>query len=157
MASWRPEATCASRHRCCSRKWRWGGLPPRSKAVYPEVQIEVVSEDRLANLIDEHFDVAIRINPRKDSALVGRCFARDRLVLVASLSVPMPKGRREKHGLEDLSSPALDLDVIGQRQVANPLPRGGEQRVGQRRRERGDARLTDTAQWRADIDDAHLH
>ncbi|MGR4069794.1 LysR family transcriptional regulator [Billgrantia sp. C5P2] len=73
-----------------------GRLAAAFQAVHPEVQIEVVSEDRVANLIDEHFDVAIRINPRKDSVLVGRCFARDRLVLVASPTVPMPKGRREK-------------------------------------------------------------
>lgn len=73
-----------------------GRLAAAFQAVYPEVQIEVVSEDRFANLIDDHFDVAIRINPRKDSVLVGRCFARDRLVLVASPAVPMPKGRREK-------------------------------------------------------------
>ncbi|MFQ3786492.1 LysR family transcriptional regulator [Halomonas sp. A29] len=73
-----------------------GRLAAAFQAVHPQVQIEVVSEDRLANLIDEHFDVAIRINPRKDSVLVGRCFARDRLVLVASPTVPMPKGGSEK-------------------------------------------------------------
>ncbi len=73
-----------------------GGLAAAFQAIHPEVQIEVVSEDRIANLVEEHFDVAIRINPRKDTVLVGRCFARDRLVLAASPSVPMPKGRRAK-------------------------------------------------------------
>ena len=63
---------------------------------FPEVQIEVLAEDRLVDLVDEHFDVAIRINPRKDSALVGRCFAKDRLVLAAAPSVPMPKANRDK-------------------------------------------------------------
>jgi len=63
---------------------------------FPEVQIEVLAEDRLVDLVDEHFDVAIRINPRKDSALVGRCFARDRLVLAAAPSVQMPKANRDK-------------------------------------------------------------
>lgn len=73
-----------------------GRLAAAFQAAHPEVQIEVVSEDRLANLVEEHFDVAIRINPRKDSALVGRCFAGDRLVLAAAPSVPMPKGRRDR-------------------------------------------------------------
>lgn len=72
-----------------------GRLAAAFQAVYPEVQIEVVSADRLTNLVEEHFDVAIRINPHKDSVLVGRCFARDRLVLTAAPSIPMPKGRRD--------------------------------------------------------------
>lgn len=67
-----------------------GRLAAAFQAIYPEVQIEAVSEDRLANLVDEHFDVAIRINPSKDSVLVGRCFARDQLILATAPSVPMP-------------------------------------------------------------------
>lgn len=72
-----------------------GRIAARFRAIYPEVQIEAVAEDRLVDLVDEHFDVAIRINPRKDSALVGRCFAKDRMVLAAAPSVPMPKGRSD--------------------------------------------------------------
>ena len=73
-----------------------GRLAAAFLAIYPEVRIEAVSEDRLADLVDEHFDVAIRINPRKDSLLVGRCFARDRLVLAAAPSLQKPKGRRDQ-------------------------------------------------------------
>ncbi|MCZ0930412.1 LysR family transcriptional regulator [Halomonas janggokensis] len=68
-----------------------GRLAAAFQAIYPDVQIEAVAEDRLADLVDEHFDVAIRINPHKDSMLVGRCFARDRLVLAAAPSVQVPK------------------------------------------------------------------
>ncbi|APA88458.1 LysR family transcriptional regulator [Paraburkholderia sprentiae WSM5005] len=60
-------------------------------AVYPEITIEVVGEDRMVDLVEEQFDVAIRINPSPDSSLVGRCFARDRLVVVAAPSVSMPR------------------------------------------------------------------
>ncbi|WP_019938902.1 LysR family transcriptional regulator [Bordetella sp. FB-8] len=73
-----------------------GLLAARFRVIYPDVEIEAVAEDRMVNLVDEHFDVAIRINPRKDSVLVGRCFAKDRLVLAAAPSVQMPKGRRDK-------------------------------------------------------------
>ncbi len=73
-----------------------GGLAAAFHAAYPAVVIEVVSTDRLSNLVEEHFDVAIRINPAKDSVLVGRCFARDRLVLTASPAIPMPRGRRDE-------------------------------------------------------------
>ncbi|WP_256829377.1 LysR family transcriptional regulator [Pseudomonas sp. Pse1] len=60
-------------------------------AAYPEVFIEVVSEDRMVDLVEEQFDVAIRINPRPDSSLVGRCFARDRLIVVAAPEIPSPR------------------------------------------------------------------
>lgn len=59
-------------------------------ATYPEVAIEVVAEDRLVDLVEEQFDVAIRTNPNPDSSLVGRCFAKDRLVVVAAPHIPMP-------------------------------------------------------------------
>lgn len=59
-------------------------------AAYPEVTVEAVAEDRLVDLVEEQFDVAIRVNPSPDSGLVGRRFAKDRLVVVAAPSVPMP-------------------------------------------------------------------
>jgi Transcriptional regulator len=69
-----------------------GRIAARFVARYPEVRIDAAAEDRFVDLVDEQFDVAIRVNPRKDSALVGRCFARDRMVLAAAPSVPRPDG-----------------------------------------------------------------
>ena len=66
-------------------------------AAYPEVTCEVVSEDRVVDLVEEQFDAAIRINPSPDSSLVGRCFAKDRLVVVAAPSVPIPTGGKVRH------------------------------------------------------------
>jgi DNA-binding transcriptional LysR family regulator len=63
-------------------------------AAYPDVTCEVVAEDRLVDLVEEQFDAAIRINPGPDSSLVGRCFAKDRLVVVAAPSMPVPKPGR---------------------------------------------------------------
>jgi len=67
-----------------------GRLSARFMAAYPEVRVEVVAEDRVVDLVDERFDVAIRPNPRQDNTLVGRCFARDTLVVAAAPSVPIP-------------------------------------------------------------------
>ncbi|MFJ3522660.1 LysR family transcriptional regulator [Pseudomonas sp. NPDC090203] len=75
-----------------------GRLAAAFQAIYPDVEIEAVSEDRFIDLVDEQFDVAIRINPSNDSTLVGRCFARDRMVLVAAPSVPMPSAGADKPG-----------------------------------------------------------
>jgi DNA-binding transcriptional LysR family regulator len=65
------------------------------RALYPDVTVEVVAEDRVVNLVDEQFDVAIRPNPRIDTALVGRSFAKDRLVVVAAPSIPMPRSSKK--------------------------------------------------------------
>lgn len=73
-----------------------GRIAAQFFASYPEVQIEAVAEDRFVNLVDEHFDVAIRVNPSKDSTLVGRCFAKDRLVLAAAPAIHMPTGRSDQ-------------------------------------------------------------
>jgi len=67
-----------------------GRLMAEFRQRYPQIYIEVVSENRISDLVEEQFDVAIRINPQADSALVGRCFARDKLVLVAAPSVSLP-------------------------------------------------------------------
>src|ERR1700754_1152512 len=67
-----------------------GRLSARFMAAYPEVRVEVVAEDRIVDLVDERFDVAIRPNPRPDNTIVGRCFARDTLVITAAPSVPIP-------------------------------------------------------------------
>jgi len=73
-----------------------GRLSAQFLALYPEVQMEVVAEDRVVDLIDERFDVAIRPNPRQDTTLVGRCFARDKQVIVAAPSVPIPVGESDE-------------------------------------------------------------
>ncbi|KQV86394.1 LysR family transcriptional regulator [Pelomonas sp. Root1237] len=67
-----------------------GRLCAEFRGLYPDVTLEVVAEDRVVDLVDEQFDVAIRPNPRVDTALVGRCFAKDRLVVVAAPSIARP-------------------------------------------------------------------
>lgn len=68
-----------------------GRLMAEFRQRFPQIHIEVVSENRMSDLVEEHFDVAIRINPQANSSLVGRCFARDKLVLVAAPSVILPE------------------------------------------------------------------
>ncbi|GJD79055.1 LysR family transcriptional regulator [Methylobacterium gregans] len=51
---------------------------------YPEVRLEVTTEDRAVDMIEEGFDLVIRVNPDPDESLVGRAFLRDRMVVVAS-------------------------------------------------------------------------
>lgn len=67
-----------------------GPLAAEFQRLHPAVMLDVVAEDRLVDLVEERFDVAIRPNPRPDSALVGRSFAHDRLVVVAAPTLPRP-------------------------------------------------------------------
>ncbi len=58
---------------------------------YPEVRLEVTTEDRLVDMIEEGYDLVIRVNPDPDNSLVGRVFLRDRLVVVAPAGMAYPK------------------------------------------------------------------
>jgi DNA-binding transcriptional LysR family regulator len=58
---------------------------------YPEVRLEVTTEDRTVDMIEEGYDLVIRVNPDPDESLVGRIFLRDRLVVVASPDLTRPK------------------------------------------------------------------
>jgi DNA-binding transcriptional LysR family regulator len=94
-------------------------------AAYPEVTIEVVAEDRMVDLVEEQFDVVIRINPSSDSSLVGRCFARDRLVVVAAPTVPMPTpgAVRQVPGIVASSFQPTHWNLDEGRLILEPVPR----------------------------------
>jgi DNA-binding transcriptional LysR family regulator len=57
---------------------------------YPEVRLEITTEDRAVDMIEEGYDLVIRVNPQPDETLVGRIFLRDRLVVVASPRLACP-------------------------------------------------------------------
>ncbi|WP_247714500.1 LysR family transcriptional regulator [Qipengyuania pacifica] len=67
-----------------------GRLAAEYAAKYPEVRLEVTSEDRPVDMIEEGYDLAIRVNPDPDEALVGRAFLKDRLVVVAAPTFSRP-------------------------------------------------------------------
>lgn len=67
-----------------------GRLAAKFAHRYPEVQLEITVEDRQVDLIAEGYDAVIRVNPRPDSELVGRCFHRDQLLVVAPPSLEPP-------------------------------------------------------------------
>src|SRR5262249_48392381 len=53
-------------------------------AAHPQVSVDVNLSDRVVDLVDEGFDLAIRIARLPDSSLVSRQIAATRLVLCAS-------------------------------------------------------------------------
>lgn len=57
---------------------------------YPEVRLEITTEDRAVDMVEESYDLVIRVNPDPDESLVGRAFLRDHLVVVAKSGVLVP-------------------------------------------------------------------
>ncbi|MGV2077322.1 MULTISPECIES: LysR family transcriptional regulator [unclassified Rhizobium] len=53
-------------------------------ADYPEIQLDVSFSDRVVNLIDEGFDMAVRIGTPSDSTLIARKICDARFVIVAA-------------------------------------------------------------------------
>ncbi|HWW99593.1 LysR family transcriptional regulator [Collimonas sp.] len=61
-----------------------GALAAQYRKRYPQVQLEIVGEDRFVDLITEGYDAIIRVNPKEDADYIGRCFLRERQVLAIS-------------------------------------------------------------------------
>lgn len=58
---------------------------------YPEVEVEIVAEDRKADPVEDGFDIVIRVNPAPDERLVGRRILEDEQVLVGPAGAALPK------------------------------------------------------------------
>jgi DNA-binding transcriptional LysR family regulator len=102
-----------------------GRISAEFAAAFPEVTVEVVAEDRLVDLVEEQFDVAIRINPKPDGNLVGRCFAKDRLVVVAAPLVSMPDAGavRPVSAIVSASFQPTNWNLDDGRLVLEPIPK----------------------------------
>ena len=61
-----------------------GELAARFTLAYPEVKLSITLEDRQVDLVKEGYDLVIRVNPEPTSELVGRCFARDQVLIVST-------------------------------------------------------------------------
>ncbi|MBC9881146.1 LysR family transcriptional regulator [Bradyrhizobium sp. INPA01-394B] len=85
---------------------------------YPDVRLEITTEDRSVDMIEEGYDLVIRVNPDPDETLVGRILMRDRLVVVAGPDLKRPRGDRPVpsvvRGQGDLS-PAWDVTARGRK------------------------------------------
>jgi DNA-binding transcriptional LysR family regulator len=91
-------------------------------AAHPEVQIELVLNDRNQDLIEEELHVALRIGPLADSGLVARRLGSVRRVLVAS---PDYLARR---GMPRTPAELRDHDIV----LGAALQPGAEWRFGVR-------------------------
>ena len=61
--------------------------------LYPEVAVDMTFNDRVVDLFEEGFDVAIRIGRLADSSLVARTLAPIRVIACASPGYLTRRGR----------------------------------------------------------------
>ncbi|MFZ1744197.1 MAG: LysR family transcriptional regulator [Pontixanthobacter sp.] len=71
-------------------------------AEHPGLRVHLDASDRIVNLVDEGFDVAIRFGAMADSSLIARAIAPNAYVMCASPGYLDRKGRPEK--IDDLLS-----------------------------------------------------
>lgn len=64
----------------------------RYQEEYPEVSVDLVLSDRFVNIVDEGFDLAVRIGTLQDSSLIARRIAPSRVVVCASPDYLARKG-----------------------------------------------------------------
>lgn len=86
-----------------------GRLAAGFAVLYPDVRLEVTSDDREADMIEEGYDLVIRVNPKANEGLIGRAFLHDRLVVVAAPGLPRYR--------DDVPAPAV-VRGYGNPQVA---------------------------------------
>lgn len=71
-----------------------GKLAAGFALLHPDVRLEATTDDRPVDMVEEGYDLVIRVNPHPDETLIGRIFLRDRLVVVAHPDLPRPSGEK---------------------------------------------------------------
>lgn len=76
----------------------FGRIGARFALAYPEVQLEIVAEDRKVDPVEDGYDLVIRVDPSPDDRLVGRRFLYDQRLIVAHPDLPKPTGESVQLG-----------------------------------------------------------
>lgn len=81
---------------------------------YPGVQVDVTLNDRMVDLVEEGFDLGIRVAEKIDPGLVARKLTRARIVACAS------PGYLKKHGTPTLPEELVDHNCLSYAYVSLP-------------------------------------
>ncbi len=88
-------------------------LIPEFLALYPDLKIDLVLEDRAIDLVEERVDLAIRISRLGDSSIVARKLADNQFVVCASQQYI------EMHGLPDTPDDLAHHNCINNKNIHN--------------------------------------
>lgn len=65
-------------------------IATRFALAYPQVELEVIAEDRVVDPVEDGYDLVIRIDPPRDEQLVGRRILGDERLAVAAPTMSIP-------------------------------------------------------------------
>lgn len=65
-------------------------IATRFALAYPQVELEVIAEDRVVDPVEDGYDLVIRIDPPRDEQLVGRRILGDERLVVAAPTMSIP-------------------------------------------------------------------
>ncbi|MGQ7936015.1 LysR family transcriptional regulator [Paraburkholderia sp. D1E] len=65
-------------------------IAARFALAYPQVELEIIAEDRVSDPVEDGYDLVIRIDPSHDEQLVGRRILGDERLVVASPAMSIP-------------------------------------------------------------------
>ena len=84
---------------------------------FPQVEVELRLEDRLVDIVGEGYDLAFRVGEPKDSSLIARKIARNRLIILATpefiKTYGEPKSMQELSNLPAASYASEGLKFTG--------------------------------------------
>jgi DNA-binding transcriptional LysR family regulator len=86
--------------------WELAPLWPEFMTIFPDVELDITFADRMVDLVEEGYDLAVRIARLPNSSLVSRKLASTRLVLCASPAY------LKKHGKPKTPSELSDHAVL---------------------------------------------
>jgi DNA-binding transcriptional LysR family regulator len=104
------------------------GIAARFALAYPQVELEVVAEDRLVDPVEDGYDLVIRINPSQDEPLAGRRILLDRRLVVAAPSVSVPPSPANGKG-DGMVVPAVMLSAASAEAAWHMRRAGGDVQV----------------------------
>lgn len=88
----------------------WG----KFQAEHPQVSLDITLSDRVVDLVEEGYDLAVRITRLPSSTLISRRLSTTRMVLCASPGLPH-QGRRARPSVGTSQSPHLGLQLLRDR------------------------------------------
>lgn len=102
-------------------------IAARFALAYPQVELEIIAEDRVADPVEDGYDLVIRIDPPHDEQLVGRRILGDERLVVASPGMSIPSMSASE--ADELQVPAVMSIAAPSGVLWNMQTEGGGVRV----------------------------